>query len=290
MKKLIFLLLIIPFVFSCNTKKINELQTSNDSLVMQANLRDESINEFVESFNEIQDNLDSIKKKELIITKDISGKIELKKADKDRIIRDIKSIYQMLLENKERVASLKKKLGGSNYKIAQLNKMIEHLNKQIEEKDTDISQMKTDLEKLNIKIVTLKKDVNELSEENKIKAQKIEEQEEVIDLKIKELNTAYFAIGTKKVLKENNIITKEGGFIGIGASKKLKEDFDKGFFKKIDITKTKKIPISGKKAKIITNHPTGSYEFSGENNTGNLIIKNPNKFWGSSKYLVIIVN
>jgi len=91
-------------------------------------------------------------------------------------------------------------------------------------------------------------------------------------------------------IKDNNIITAEGGFIGIGKNKKLKQDFNDKFFTKIDITKTTQIPIPGKKPKIITNHPTESYKISGEGDSAILEIINANSFWKSSKYLVVVID
>ncbi|HCT70119.1 MAG TPA: hypothetical protein DF409_02750, partial [Bacteroidales bacterium] len=63
-----------------------------------------------------------------------------------------------------------------------------------------------------------------------------------------ELNTAYYVIGTKKELRDQNIITMEGGFAGIGRNKKMKEDFNQDYFTRVDITQLKSIPVLRKKA------------------------------------------
>ena len=65
------------------------------------------------------------------------------------------------------------------------------------------------------------------------------------------LNTAYYTIGTTKELKEKNVISKEGGFIGIGKSTKVTDDFNKEYFTKINIEQTTIINIGAKKVKII---------------------------------------
>jgi hypothetical protein len=290
MKKILIVLLIIPFFISCNKQKIKQLEMKGDSLTQQANLKDESINEFIKAFNDIQDNLDSIKRKEMIITEQTEMKTELQKKAKDQINEDVNTIYQLLLDTRSKLDDVRKKLGKSNFQVQELEKMVNHLNKQLEEKDREIAELKYELEKMNIEITTLTKDVGSLKKLNEEKEGVIKEQEgEILD-KTKELNTAFFAVGTKKDLKDNNIITAEGGFIGIGKNKTLKQDFNESYFTKIDIRKTTQIPVPGKKPKVVTNHPSESYKISGEGENMVLEIINANAFWKSSKYLVVIID
>jgi len=290
MKKYFIVLLIIPFMISCNKQKIKQLELKSDSLTQQANLKDESINEFIKSFNDIQDNLDSIKRKEMIITEQTELKTELQKKAKDQINEDVNTIYQLLLDTRSKLDDVRKKLGKSNFKVEELEKMVNHLTQQLEEKDKEIAALKEELENMNIEITALTMDVGNLKQQNAEKETLIKDQEGVINDKITELNTAYYVVGTKKDLKDNNIITAEGGFIGIGKNKKLKQDFNDKFFTKIDITKTTQIPIPGKKPKIITNHSTESYKISGEGDSAILEIINANSFWKSSKYLVVVID
>jgi hypothetical protein len=290
MKKYLILLLIVPFIISCNKQKIKQLELKSDSLTQQANLKDESINDFIKSFNDIQDNLDSIKRKEMIITEQTENKTELQKKAKDQINEDVNTIYQLLLDTRSKLEDVRKKLGKSNFKVEELEKMVTHLNQQLEEKDKEIADLKGELEKMNIEITALTKDVGNLKQLNEEKETVIKGQESVINDKTTELNTAYYAVGTKKELKDNNIITAEGGFIGIGKNKKLKQDFNENFFTRIDIRNTTKISIPGKKPKIVTNHPSESYKISGEGDNLVLEITNYNAFWKSSKYLVIVID
>jgi len=290
MKNFILFLLIIPFLISCNQQKIEQLESRNDSLVQQAGLKDESINEFIASFNEIQYNLDSIKTKEMMISKNTEGKTELKKSAKDRINNDINDIYSLLNDTQDKLEELRNKLGKSNYRVEELEKMVSHLAKQLQDKDEEIETLRLELEQMNIKVTRLSRNVKDLKDQNKEKEMEIQGKNEVIKEKTIEINTAYYATGTKKSLKENNIITSEGGFIGIGKNKKLKSDFNEDFFTKIDIRETTQIPIPGKKANLITTHPSESYKISGENDNRILDILDASEFWKSSKYLVVITD
>lgn len=285
MKKIMFIVsisLLITFS-SCNNNKeqIAKLKTSNDSLMSLGFQKDTTVIAYVAAFNSIQANLDSIKGKEMIISKSTKGGGELKQDAKDQINQDINSIYQLLQKNRTLVANLKSKLKKTNVRIVELEKMIENLNSQIVAKDADIAALKADLEKLNIKVTELSTSVDNLSAANQSKAQKIDEQ-------TKALNTAYYVIGSAKELKAHNVITKEGGFAGMGRNKKLKEDFNKEYFTRIDITTFKGLALAKKNVTVLTNHPKTSYKITGSKTKDSLVVKNPAEFWISSKYLVII--
>jgi Txe/YoeB family toxin of Txe-Axe toxin-antitoxin module len=114
---------------------------------------------------------------------------------------------------------------------------------------------------------------------------------ETVNKQVETINTAYYAFGTKKELELNKIIDKTGGFLGLGKSSKLKDDFNTSYFTKVDITKLNNIPLSSKKVKVITTHPTDSYKLitTPEGVIEKLEILDASKFWSASKYLVILV-
>lgn len=285
MKKLLFLLLIIPLMFGCNTKQkeIESLQARYDSLLGIGFTKDTAIYGYIESFNRIQANLDSIKQAEMLISQSTEGTGELDADEKEQINRDINLIYDMLKKNKATIAELRSKVKQAGGKTTELEKMIDRMALQVEEKDAQIVQLRDQLEKMNIQIEVLYSDIDNLTAEGTAKSQTISEQTTA-------LNTAWFVMGTKRELLDNNIITREGGFAGIGANKKLKQDFSRDYFTAIDITKFKSLPLSKKKVTIITTHPSQSYKLYGEKVSDSLVITNPKDFWSVSKYLVIMLN
>lgn len=105
------------------------------------------------------------------------------------------------------------------------------------------------------------------------------------------LNTAYFCFGTSKELRDQGVISKEGGFIGLGKTTVLSDDFNQEYFTKIDITLETKIDLMTEDAKVVTNHPKGSYELvKNDDVVEKLKITNPKEFWSASKYLVIVTD
>lgn len=287
MKKLLFVLSVMVLV-SCgqHKKEIARMQAKQDSVSQLGVQKDNSILEFIGSMNEIQMNLDSIKSIEKIVSVQTASGTELKAEAKNRIVEDIAQINNLLQKNKELVKSLQGKLRASNVKIAELENMISLLNKQMGEKDAEIAILKQELENLHINVAGLNQKIEQITTESeatiKAKTQTINEQTIA-------MNTAYYAFGTKKELEEKNVIEKEGGVLGMGKTIKLKKDFNRDYFMKIDIREFNQLPLNSKKAKIVTTHPADSYHLTGVKTVEALVIDKPEEFWKATKYLVIVV-
>lgn len=275
----LFLSLAALNITSCGSgeKEANPLADSlsavNDGLNGQLTEKEQALQDFVSTFNEIQSNLNEIKEKEKIVT--ASSKGGDVKSKEDQIKEDIQAIYDLMGKNKNRINSLTKKLKASKSQIKGLEEMIASLEAQLEAKDAEISELKGVIEALNIELSNINTNYQEIEQEVEVKTEK--------------LNTAFYAIGTAKELKEKGVTTKEGGFIGIGKSTKVKDDFNKDYFTKIDVSQVSNITIGAKKAKVLSSHPSSSYKLIGEKTVEKLEILNAEDFWSNSKYLVIVI-
>jgi len=274
---------LILIAFSCNNSELERLKEENQKLLAEKNSKDSTINEFFGTLDQIEENFSIIKSKEGVISKGTSQNNEISQDMRQKINDDIQVINELMEKNKREIASLKSRLKSSNLKIKKLEEMLARYEKQLQDKDVEIEQLKQKLISLNFTVEALSASIDTLKQYNKAKDEQIAE-------KTQELNTAYYAIGTEKELKENKVISKSGGFIGIGGNQKIKQDFNIDYFKKIDITKTTTITVGGKNAKLLTNHPSGSYEWviNGKR-TEKIEITNPKEFWKYSKYMVIVV-
>jgi len=277
---LLLLLIATTLFFSCNNdeleNRINDLQQDSLSAVSELNGKEEEILTYISSLNEIQENLVEIKEREKLMTTRFDKGSEITPNMKEQILEDINLINGLLQENKDKMAALSSRLKKSNLKIAELEKMIEMLAVQVQEKDAQIADLQTKLAQANEQIKVL-------FEEYNLRLEELGEQEDL-------LNTAYYCFGTSKELLANGVITKEGGFIGIGKTQKLADEFNKKYFTQVDITATNEIALAATKAKVVTNHPSSSYEIKGEKTADRIIIKDPEAFWSASKYLVVIVD
>lgn len=289
MKKLLFVLSVMVFV-SCgqHKKEIARMQAKQDSIAQLGVQKDNSILEYISAMNEIQSNLDSIKTIQKIVSVQTAPGTELKAEAKKRIVEDIAQINNLLQKNKDMMNSLQGKLRNSNLKIVELEKMIEMLNKQVGDKDAEVAALKQELESLHVNVAGLNQKIETITKESE---QAIKEKNEVIDTKTTELNTAFYGFGTKKELEAKNVIEKEGGVLGMGKTLKLKKDFNREFFMKIDIREFNQLPLNTKKAKLVTYHPDGSYHMvmTDKKTVESIVIDKPEEFWKASKYMLIVV-
>lgn len=283
MKKLISALLICSLFTACENKEAKKLQEENHRLQTEASYKDSTINGLIQSFNEVEDNLANITQKEGTIRQTTKGNAEFKEDAKARINQEIQAISELMEKNKQAINELKSKLKSSNIKAKEFQRMIERLNAQIAMKDSTINNLKEQLVAMNFKIEKLNSHIDTLNQEGKEHRSKIDQQTAA-------LNTAYYLIGNFKELKKRGILSKEGSVIGIGGSAKL-QNLSADNFNKIDITKMSSFTLPGKKARLVTSHPAGTYKWVGEEKKRTSFeVTDPTEFWKASKYLVILVD
>lgn len=292
MKKIIVFVLGLLVLSACHNykKESAQLLLLKDSLEQDVAMKDASIEHFLSDFNEIQENLNSIKEVEKLVTVQSNEKGELSANQKQQILENIMLINGLLQKNKELTASLQKKLKNSNYKMGQLEGttkqlqlMVKNLELDVQDRNTEIMNLTSNVEKLNIDISSLKDQVIFMEGESRSKTATIETQTELI-------NKAYFSFGSTKELSDFNIIERSGGVLGVGKTPVIKKDFDRDYFTEVDIRKVDFIPLMVKKAKLISVHPEGSFHFSGQKSADTLFIDNREEFWKASKYLVIVTD
>jgi uncharacterized phage infection (PIP) family protein YhgE len=297
MKKYLIVFLAAPFVFSaCNQKKVDELESQVSSLEHQSAEykkgwadAEATIQTYLADFNEIEANLEEIKKNEGIISAHLEG--ESKPTSKQSIMSSINALNELVQKNKNLVAELDKKYKNANYKNKELDKMVATLNEKIMEKETELAMLKAELEKSNYQVATLTTELNTVTAAKTQLEETNQQQANTIAKQTEDLNTVYYVSGSFKELKEKGVVDKEGGFIGLGKTKELSDDFNASAFTKVDLRTFTELPIHSKSAKIVTNHPTAAYQLvEGDKQIDELVISDPANFWKSSKYLVVLTD
>jgi len=295
MKKLAIIFLASITIFACKDKKLEQeaemLRSKNQELLSQNYESDSLLSDYMQTFNEISMNLNEIRNRESSI--EISSESG-DKSVREKITEDVSIINDLMEQNKLKIEELDKKLKGAWYQNSKLKKSLEQLKEeyvaQIEERDVQITSMKEELENLNFTVEELNANVNTLAQANEEKDDLLTQNAEIISQQTEALNTAYYAFGTVKKLVAENVLSKEGGFLGLGKSKSFTGNYNAAAFNEVDITTTTTFEIAGKKPEMITTHPTDSYKFEENDEASSLIITDPEKFWNSSKYLVVAVN
>ena len=284
MKKLLSVTLIailsLAFVGCQGNKQSAESADAaqSDSLRQVISQKDNEINDMMGTLNEIQDGFNEINAAENRVTIAKGGE----GANKEQQIREnIQFIAKTMKHNRELIAKLRNQLKQSSVKGDALKNTLENLSKQLEEKDKQLQKMRAELDAKDIHITELDEAINNLHTNVNNLANESSKKSQVINSQDKQLNTAWFVFGTRKELKEQRII--EG-------DKVLQSNFNKNYFTKIDIRVDKEIKLYSKYAKVLTMHPSSSYLLQRDaNKQYTLKITNPEIFWSTSKYLVILV-
>ncbi len=281
MRKLLFILMCLVAVASCKQERTNADLTAErqrDSLNQIIAQRDNEINDMMATFNEIEEGFKEINEAEqrVSIAKQGEGA-----SREQRIRENVQFIQSAMAQNRELINKLKRQLRESAFQGDQFKRTIENLTKQLEEKDQQLTQLRAELSakdihiaELDEKITGLNTDVSSLQEENTQKATTISTQD-------KQLNTAWFVFGTKSELKSQKILVD---------GKVLQSNFNREYFTKIDIRVDKEIKLYSRSAKMLTAHPAGSYSLQQDAGKQYVLrITDPQKFWSTSKYLVVLV-
>lgn len=283
MKRIVISLLALTVLMACNNKKEEKnlaSQNTIDSLTDIVNQKNNELNDIMSTFNDIQEGFREINEAEGRVNIARNNGETNAKADMMENISFIKRTMQL---NKERIAKLREQLKESSFNTSKLQATIESLNKELESKTARIEELQAELDSKNAHIAhqdkqisELNTNVNSLTADNAAKARAVEQQD-------KQLNTAWYVFGTKKELREQHILE--------GTNKVLKgNNFNKDYFTKIDIRVDKVIKLYSKSAKLLTNHPAGSYSLDKDaRGMYTLRITNPTTFWSVSKYLVVVV-
>lgn len=292
MKKILLLLAAVctlSFAVSCSTKKEKEQESKDpnaetiDSLRQALTQSQNESNDLIETLSQIQDGFDQINEAEGRVS--VENK-QGERANKQAIIENMEFIQRTMKLNRELISNLQQQLRNANQSDkrtkAKLEEMVNNYNKQLEDKQKQIDELRAQLAERDIKIAEQGEQINALNTSVNDLSQKNEEKARTVAAQDKELNTAYYVFGTKKELREQRIL-KSGDVL-------KSNDFNKDYFTRIDLRVTKQIRLYSKSAKLMTNHPAGSYTLEKDaQNQYVLRINNPQEFWSVSKYLVIIV-
>lgn len=219
--------------------------------------------------------------------KEAEGRVDLKDANaegiqKEQINENMQFIQQTMQQNRELIDQLKRKLSKSSSNLSSLQKHIEALEAQMKEQVARVQELQAQLAERDQVIAEQGEQIEQLTENVSSLTTENEQKTAEVAAQDKELNKAWFVFGTKSELKEQKILDS-GDVLKNGS-------FNKGYFTQIDIRYDKDIRFYSKSAKLLTNHPSGSYQLTKDaKGEYELHITNPQQFWSVSKYLVVQV-
>ncbi len=283
MRKLLMVAVLVTLVLTgCqdNKKEAPALVRleQTDSLQKIITQKDNEMNDLMGTLNEIETGFREINEAEnrVELVKDGEG------ANRSQQLREnVQFISNRMKQNRALIAKLRQQLRESSFKGDEFKKTIENLVKQMNEKDQQLQELRVELDAKDIHITELDETINTLnSDVNNLTAESVQKTETITN-QDKQLNTAWYVFGTKKELKEQRILVD---------GKVLQGNFNKSYFTKIDIRVSKEVKFYSKSVRLLTMHPSSSYTLTQDNNNQYILrISNPQLFWSTSKYLVVLV-
>lgn len=286
MKKLLLMVCMVTLIImvgGCRGKKEKETPAlvhiqQTDSLNRIIAQKNTEMNDMMGTLNEIQSGFKEINEAEnrVDIVKDGEG------ADKSQQLREnIQFISNRMKQNRSLIAKLRQQLRESSFKGDQFKKTIDNLIKELNEKDQQLQELRVELDAKNIHISELDETINTLNSNVNNLTTESAQKTETISAQDKQLNTAWYVFGTKAELKEQGIIQ---------GSKVMQGNYNKNYFTKVDIRVDKEIKLYSKVARLLTIHPSSSYTLTKDGSKQYVLrITNPQLFWSTSKYLVVLV-
>jgi len=279
------------FLISCNNKELEllknenqQLQSEIENLNYQITQKGEEINNLIQVFNDIEDNLNEIREREKLIVKNSSG---VETPDKLATIKDdILAIDALMQQNKESLKSLSDRLKTSTGENNQLKRMISNFELTVKDKELEIVELLGKLENLNYEVQDLYSSVSNLQLANVEKSQ-------TIDRQILQMNQVWYIIASEKELQTLGIIQKKGGFLGIGKVNTLSGDIDLSNFTVVDLRENNSFDIDGKKVSLLTSHPDDGYLMRKDETKKRFYsfqITRPELFWSNSRFMVLQVD
>src|SRR5690554_1176346 len=290
---IVLIIIVTGFIILLNKDtQINELHVETQRLDEVIHKRDSVISELDGAISEIEQNITFIKSKREQLEFEYR---ESSQNRKDRIIEDIQLMNEMLAESERKLEELNKKLHASDIEINSFKKRLSVVSSELQNQSQVVSNLKNELEKKDAMIAEMGNKVEKLetvlvvqTDSLTVLTDSVERTSEKVKQMDQQLHKAYWTMGTFKELRENNVLEREGGFLGIGKNKILKQDFNEEYFTELDIREAEIIPLNAKKAEVISDHAAKSYRFVYQDDLiSYLKIEDPNEFWKRTKYAVI---
>ncbi|MDY6293806.1 MAG: hypothetical protein SPL78_06885 [Bacteroidales bacterium] len=276
------------------------LNDENTLLRDSLNMARDYMNSLSSLVNEVNDGLNEIKEMEQIVSAPGFG--DETTARKEQLRNDILLIKNSVQNRLNRLAELEAKLtraeATNKYNEQDKQSMLQtiaNLKQQLTDQQRMIDTLTSQLDAANTKIKTLNQKVDSLNvvnthvknENEKVQQEKQRAKEEAVRI-ANEMNECFYAIGSKKELKNHKII--ETGFL-----RKTKvmqsSNIMQSYFTKADKRTLNEINLHSKKAKVLTNHDKQSYTIDDAGGGMKVLrIHDPNRFWQYTNYLVVQVD
>lgn len=277
-------------VFGCTNKdkeeelkqQISQNQSQKTALEQGIADRDAYFDDVMRGINQVYADLEKSRSKEATLKGQSGvneGTAHFTNAEaRQKLMQNISDIGAGLKANRKQIAELQAKVKSVNGKMEGLNTLIENLKVSIQEREESIAKLEARVQGLEVTVIE--------------KTRVIVEKEGMIETQKKEMNTAFYVVGTRDELKKKGIINDEGGFLWglLGSTTIMSSGIDGSQFTPIDKLRDQKIQVAGKINEILPRRNADLFATAPQvEGSSELTIVRPDKFW-QDRYLVIVVD
>lgn len=293
--KFIIVMVVVVGISACSNQTIKEnealkaeiaaLAAENDLLAGGTVDLANTVDEYHEMLNEIEQQLAVIDEKKLLV-KEMGPEYKTDRQVEQDILQHIEHLNELMENSKHEINHLNQNVSelrmagdADHERIHLLEVELYDMAGMVAARDTEIDALHDVLAEQGLSMVLL--------------AEAYDDQIAYSEVLLDVLNTGFYIAGTKKELKEMGIMDMEGGFLGIGRVKTLNANAPVQFLTPIDIRDVDIIELKGKRAELLTRHPQDSYDFTFSEDKELIFLgfANKLKFWQETNYLVIeIIN
>lgn len=285
MKKIIFAIAALMGVAltSCNRVSQEQYQqatSTNDSLMYVALQQGNEIYELSTTLKAVSEQLDQINGQLEISNGEDQGLV----AQRDRLLQKLATVQNTIIEKQQALDELQKKYSAQLGQNKVLKQTIERLQTEISGYQQEIAGYKVSVAQKEQQIAGLTDTLAQTQQTLKETVEESEQRQEVINVQDQMLNTGYYVIGDKALLRTMGLL--EGG---VFTKKRLTtQGFSHEYFQQIDIRELSQLPLGAKKVDILTSHPSDSYQLQAQADGSLLLVITDNSaFWKNSRFLVV---
>ena len=268
--------------FRAQVEQLTTVAAAKDSLV-----RD--LAETTKLVADINTEILTVSKKEKA-TEPVVGS-EVNRDERQMVLKRVQDLTARLKSSETRLASTQRRLRALTGESDSLKRTLADMQSTIDGLQATIESQKNTMATMEADLTGAKQQVAQLTEQNTVLT------DTVSAITVRE-NTAYYVIGTRSELKERGIITEEGGtrfliFTRTGEVLKPAANLDPAGFTAVDRRQLSeiKLPDPNKEYQLVTNQNIAYSNIPLDAKgrvKGALQIASPERFWGQSKFLILV--
>jgi hypothetical protein len=303
--KRLFVIAALATLAACDTSAKRQLAQSDsaraDSLVR---IKDEMLNEVMSSTKFVNDLNTEIAKLKTPLKAGLKvaaneSQLEQAKADRDAVTQRVRELVARLDSNEARLASLRSRAASLSKRDGQLEQQVALYEKTIadlrEAAERQRTEMQAIIDEQGTKIVALTSKVDTVTRDNVRLAGERAALSDTVGQLTTEKNKVYYVVGTRDELIKKGVLVEEGSrrVLGLFGSRPVApaRALDPAVFTSLDRLRDRTIILPAGEYSVVSRQDLAfatPAERKDNRVAKSIQIDSPEKFWESSKFLVLV--